>query len=227
MISFPRDMPATGVARQVFEPQRVDYGSPENGGRNGAMAAGFPLWLAEWTLGQGMGPALSDEWRGWLASLRGAGRQFYGRDVGRPYPKAYLTGFGGMTRAGGGAFDGSTLTWSQTIGSDGQALLDLTGLPAALQLGVGDYVGFRWETEGQPRRALVRALEAQAATGGGAINDLSVEPPATAVVPPTAVAYLNNPVCLMRLVTSGTKVTPMDRRRVAGATITALQDLLP
>lgn len=226
-LTFPRSMPALGPARQVFEPQRVDYETATSGGRSYGVAAGLPRWRAEWTLANALTDVQSDEWRAFVASLKGAGREFYGRDVERPYPRAYRTGFGGLTRAGGGTFDGTATSWSQTIASDGQCLLTLNGLPASFQISMGDYVAFRWTTSSQPRRALVRALEAGTANGSGVLASLSVEPAIPSVVPGGAVAFLDNPECVMRLVTGETELSAMDRRRAVGGKIVALQVLLP
>ena len=224
-ISFPRAMPASGVGEQRFELQRVQFLSPTNRGRIGAMEAGFPLWSAEWSLAQAMGQDLSDTWRAWIAAQEGPRRLFLGFEYGREYPRAYPTGFGGLTRAGGGSFDGSATSWSQTTPSDGPARLTLAGLPAGLVLAAGDYVDFRWTTGGEARRALVRLLEPVTANvGGGAV--VSISPAVPAITPGGAVAHLDNPACLMRL-TPDSQVTAMDRRKVAGARLTAIQDLLP
>jgi hypothetical protein len=224
-IVFPRPMPSTGVGSQVFEPQQVAYETAEAGGDSYGIGAGFPRWQAQWSLASGISPRQSDDWRAFLASLKGSMRTFLGRDFERPFPRLYGQGFGGMSRAAGGAFDGSLTTWSQAMTGDGQALLSLTGLPAGFVLSQGDYADFRWLTGGVERRTLVRALVDATADGSGAISAVSVEPPVPTLTPGTAVAHLDNPACVMRLTSSQTQVSDMDRRRVAGATIVALQDL--
>lgn len=226
-ITFPRAMPAAGAARQTFEPSRVDYETGTAGGRTYGVTAGFPRWRAEWTLGAGMGTLQSDEWRAFIASLKGASREFFGRDVERPYPRLYPNGFAGLSRAAGGSFDGTATSWSQTIAADAQCLLTLNGLPAGFQMSMGDYVDFRWTTSSQPRRALVRSLENATANGSGVLAGLSVEPAIPSVVPGGATANLANPECVMKLVAGQTQITEMDRRRVAGARVVALQVLLP
>lgn len=223
-LTFPRAMPAIGVGRQVFEIQRDDYQSPETGGRVGAITAGLPRWMGQWTLASALKDVQSDEWRAFISSLKGGQRSFLGRDYERPYPRLYKTGFGGLTRAGGGAFDGSATSWSQSVASDGQATLTLGGLPAGMTLSIGDYVGFRWTTGGVARRALVRLLEAATADGSGSAA-CNVEPAVPNLVPGGAVARLDSPECVMKLVTSQTQITDMDRRRVAGARIVAVEDL--
>jgi len=64
-LTFPRDLPAAGVTRETFEIDRVDFLSPDSSGRLGAISAGFPLWMAEWTL-PSKGQARADEWRAWV-----------------------------------------------------------------------------------------------------------------------------------------------------------------
>lgn len=223
-MSAPLDFPGAGAAMQEFELQRVDYGAPEAGGRVGGVQAGQPLWRAVWTIGK-IGAERSDAWRAWLARMRGAVRRFYGADLGRPYPKAHIGGFGGMTRAGGGAFDGSATDWSETINADDESELALEGLPAGLILSLGDYVGFQWETESEDRRALVRVVIGGEADGGGDLT-VSVEPPVPSTVPAGATAHLDQPRCIMVMITDQSKLEAIDRRlAVRGGTIAAVQDL--
>lgn len=226
----PLTMPASGVAMQQFEPQRIDYAAPEAGGRLGGVQAGFPLWLAVWTIGV-IGARKSDEMRGFVTQLRGQMRRFHGRDLARPYPLAYVTaGFTGMTRAGGGSFDGSALTWAETITADDDSQLDLTGLPADFELAIGDYAGFKWTstdptTAGLEWRALVRVVEAATADGSGNISVLC-EPAVPTCVPEGATLHFDNPSCIMALVTDQSKLDAIDRRlAVKGGTIVGLQDL--
>lgn len=225
----PRDLPDAIAALQEFEIQRIDYTAPEAGGAIGGVQAGFPLWLASWSIGK-IGAAKSDEVRAWFARRRGGARPFFGRDLTRPFPKAHIAGFAGMTRAGGGAFDGSATSWSETIDGEDDCRLTLTGLPAGLALGFTDYVGFKWDdpagADGNNyRRALVRVVVGGTASGGGSVT-VTVEPPVPALVPAGAVAHLDNPKCVMKLVTEQSKLDAIDRRlAVRGGTIAGLQDL--
>lgn len=235
MIVFPREMPTRGAAQQEFEVQRVDYGAPEAGGRIGGVQAGFPLWMGVWTLGT-MGQDSSDVWRGWLSTLRGSQRHFYAHDFARPFPKAHLGGFAGMARAGGGAFGGSATSWVETLDAAGNSQVTLHGLPVGLVLGNIDYIGFKWDAAGDApgtyaRRALVRVVDG----GGGVANgsgDLTVtsEPPVPSIVPSGAIAHLDQPRCLMKIVGLGsqTKLGPVARSlAVTGGTVVGIQDLLP
>lgn len=227
----PLDMPTSGVAQQQFEPQRVDFLAPEAGGRVGGVQAGFPRWVAMWTIGR-VGVAKSDELRSFVNECRGAIRTFYGRDQARPFPKAYPAGFAGMSRAAGGSFTGSATAWSQSIDANDDQLVALAGLPNNFVLGTGDYIGFKWDDAdfaagNNQRRALVRVIRG----GGGQANSsgnitVKVEPPVPALVPSGAIAHLDNPACTMRLLTDQTKLDAIDRRlAITGGTIVAVQDL--
>ena len=70
-LTFPRTMP-DGVAAEYFEPERSDFASPRSDGRIGGVTVGFPRWQGRWTLGKAMTQRRSEEWRAFVASLRGA-----------------------------------------------------------------------------------------------------------------------------------------------------------
>lgn len=217
MITFPRDMPESGASGQEFELLRVDYAAPEASGFQGGLQAGFPLWQAVWTLGK-MGARRSDLWRAWLLTMRGRQRRFYGRDLARPRPLAHINGLPG-------GWDGDASAWSTNTDPEKNERLGMIGLPNGLVLSIGDYVGFRWTNSGEQRRALVRVVEAAAASSGGAIT-VTVEPPVPDCVPNVAIAYLERPCCIMRLVPEETQLGAVDRRlAVGGGKIVALQDL--
>jgi len=220
-LTFPRAMPTGGVDSQGFEISRVDFLSPRGDGRLNSVSAGFPLWRMTVTLNNADVDE-TDEWRAWVPAQRGASRMFFGRDLTRPFPKAYPKGFDGMIRAAGGAFTGAASSWAVNADRD---VPTLSGLPANLALGRNDYVGFKWTTGGSARRALVRVMEPASASAGG-IWSGAVEPAVPNIVPGTAVAYLDNPDCLMRLVPDQTSIGEIDTLHSAGGTIVALQDLL-
>ena len=74
----------------------------------------------------------------------------------------------------------------------------------------------------------MRAVGSVNANGAG-VAVVSVEPPVNIqVVPNYAIAYLNEPSCRMRILSGETQLAPLDRRlKVAGGTITAIEDLRP
>lgn len=225
----PAAMPTLYVASQEFELQRVDFASPEASGRIGGVQVGFPLWTGVWTLGR-MPIDNSDEWRAWLSGMRGATRRFIGYDLSRLYPKTYPTGFGGMTRAGGGSFDGTATSWSETITADGDSQPTLHGLPAGFVLSQGDYIGFHWVATETAVAGLIWHAPVRVITGGTAngTGDLTVtsEPPIPSAVPGTAIAYLNNPGCTMALDLSQTSLGAVDpMQSITGGQITGVQDI--
>lgn len=214
----PLTMPYKGASRQQFELQRNNFLAPEASGRVGGVQAGFPLWLAVWTLTD-MRPEKSDEWRAFLSQLRGTLRVFLGYDRQRSLPRTGLVA----------AFDGEASSWSETINADGDSELTLSGLPSGQVLSQGDYIGFRYTaTEngvaGLEWHALVRVVVG--ATSGGGSTMVIVEPPVSPSVPPDAVAYLDTPKCVMRVLTDQTSLEAIDRRgAIRGGTLTAIQDI--
>lgn len=225
----PLDLPTSGFAQQSFEPQRVDFSAPEASGRIGGVQAGFPLWLGQWTIGA-IAAAKSDELRAFMARLRGATRRFLGVDMARPYPLAHITGFAGMTRVDTTPFVGDCSDWSEVITADGDSELTLEGVPADLELSIGDYVGFRYaateaSVAGLTWHALVRVVVGADADGTGSVT-VTVEPPVPSAVPGTAVAYLDHPKCVMVLVSDQSRLDGIDRRlAVSGGSITGIQDI--
>jgi len=225
----PIEMPTDYYSQVDFDIQRVDFGAPEASGRVGGVQAGFPLWLATWTIDV-VGMDESDAIRAFKDSIRGATRRFLGRDLVRPYPKAHPGGFAGMLRAGGGAFDGTATDWSEVITADDDSEVTLEGLPVGLELGQGDYIGFEYaatedSVAGLSWHAMVRVVEGGTADALGIVTVTS-EPPVPSAVPEGAIAYLNQPACVMALVSDQTKLQAVGRRRaIGGGQIVGIQDI--
>lgn len=221
----------SGIARVRFEIQRVDYGAPEAGGRQGGVQAGFPLWLARFEI-ERSDPDSADLWQAFFDRLRGRIRRFYAIDPTRRFPKAYRFGFSGLVRAGTTtAFTGPATSWSQAIDADGNALLTLNGLPAGFQLSVGDYIGLRWDQSGvgagnMRRRTMARAVLPATANASG-VAVVTVEPPLnTALVPSGAIAHLDSPSCVMQLVPENSELGLIGAGGILpGGSVTAIQDL--
>ncbi|MBD3831858.1 MAG: hypothetical protein IE910_00685 [Brevundimonas sp.] len=204
-ITFPRPMPRRSLAVQKFELERVDYLSPTVGAGIGSVTAGAPVWAAEWSL-TGMSEDQVEEWRAWLTSLRGSQRPFFGADQRRSVPRAYKeTGL----PAG---FSGDASAWSVNADRD----VVTPTLPAGFVLMTGDYIGFRWGANG---RTKVRLLEGRVGTG-----PVTVEPAVPTVVPSNAIAYVLNPVCVMKL-TPDTEFGAMGVDGQMAGKISAIQDL--
>lgn len=221
-LTYPRDMPTSGIAGQSLEPRRVDFTSPAAGGGLGSIQAGLPRWAMSLSLGP-MGEDDGDVWHAFMSALNGSARRFYAWDTSRLYPRAYPGGFGGMNRAGGGAFpaDGAATSWSIAAGREALSLL---GLPAGLALSLRDHIGFRWETEGEPRRAMVRVAEAVVASGGGTAVP-TITPPLPSVVPADAVAYLYRPTVIMKQISEQSSLTERNANHETSGTFVALEDL--
>lgn len=222
----PIEMPTMYVAQQTFAPQRVDYTAPESSGRVGGVQAGFPLWQATYSLSR-MPEDNSDEWEAFIDDLRGATRRFIGRDLKRQWPKLYPDGFGAF-----GAFTGQAVSWSQTINADGDAELTLSlGTDAAgLVLSKRDNIDFRYTAtddgvSGLAWRALVRVTSGGTADASGDVTVI-VNPPVPDAVPSDAEAHLDEPGCVMVLLTGQTSLGAIDRLySITGGTVAALQDL--
>ncbi len=221
-MTAPLTLPA-GVAGESFEIERVDYQTPTGNGRVTSVTAGFPLWRATWSLSSGQRLAGAEAWRAFLRRLRGAQGRFYAGDHMRRWPLSAPTGFDGLIRAGGGAFDGTATSWSVSADRD---QITLNGQPGAFEYAVGDYLMFRWTTTGDERRSLHGLVEAATANGSGVVT-ARVEPPVPSLVPGGAIADLAEPVCIMTLVTGETRLEPRTRAQRIGGTIAAVQDLRP
>ena len=213
--------PLHGVAAEYFEPERVDFQTPTTDGRITGVTAGFPLWRARWTLGRAISQATSEQWRAFVARCRGAQIPFYAADRGRPWPLSAPNGFAGLNRAGGGAFDGTATAWSVNAERDQPSL---TNLPAGFVLSIGDYVMWRWITSSEPRRSLHRLVEASTASGAGAVT-MRVEPPLPTLIPAGAIADLANPVCIMKLDTTETRLGEKSRSLRIDGQVAGVQDL--
>ena len=224
MILAQPDTPS-GIARVRFDIQRVDYAAPEASGRQGGVQAGWPLWSARFEL-ERSDPDSADLWQAFFDRMRGRIRRFYAFDPTRRFPLGYRGGFAGLSRAGGGAFDGSATSWVQAIDSNGDARVTLNGLPAGLQIAAGDYIGFRWNAPNFDRRTMARAVLPVTANGAGQAL-VTIEPPVnTALVPAGAIAHLDNPRCVMQLVPEDSGLGPIGTgRALGGGTIVAIQDL--
>ena len=121
--------------------------------------------------------------------------------------------------------------WSQTINAEGDAVLTLDDVPSGLKLGWGDYIGFKWDSadadEGDAdRRFLVAVTGGGQADADGTIS-VVVEPSVHDVVPAGAVAHLDNPMCLMKLMDDTKMPRIIISHAEAGGVISAVQVTLP
>ena len=232
MILTQPDTPS-GIARVKVDIQRVDYAAPEASGRQGGVQAGFPLWTARYEFDR-VDPDSADLWQAFFDRLRGRIRRFYAIDPKRRMPKLYRFGFAGLVRAGTATvFDGTATSWIQATDANGNALMTLNGLPAGLQISVGDMIGLRWDAAGagvgnMMRRTIARAVLPATATGAGQAQ-VTIEPPInTALVPAGAIAHFNDPAAVMQLVPENSELGPIGQGGIlGGGTVAAIQDLRP
>ncbi len=219
-------MPSLGVDGLTFQPQREDLVAPETSGRMGGVQIGWPRWSLSMNLANLEFP-VADEWIAFYRSRRGAQRMFLGYDLSRPYPAAHCKGFRNMLTVGGAPFMGAAGGWSQTVSADGEAVLTLNDVPSGLKLGWGDYIGFKWDSADAEdgdgdRRFLVAVTGGAKATADGSIS-IVVEPSVHDVVPPSAIAHLDNPMCLMKLMDDTKMPRIVISHAEAGGVISAVQ----
>lgn len=192
-ITFPRDMPEQAGNRMLikdcdFKPLYQQTVAPYRGGKVQVANLGADLWSMSYATAP-LDYQQAMEYMAWLQSLRGGTRTFKAWHPLRRYPWAYQNGVESMTRAGGGAFDG-TCTLS-AIGTN-RDTITLSNLPANFAFTVGDLVSFPMGSS----QCLVRVMETVTGSGAGSVT-LTVEPfvPLAATPGTTAVTVIK-PWCL-------------------------------
>lgn len=216
-ITYPRPF-LPKLFSASFELDESVVQAPEQGGDTPAARMGQPRWA-----GQFQTSLLDNRKLGqvsaWLDSLGDGLFEFYAHDPKRPFPLAYPSGFAGMDRAAGGAFDGTFTSWSVDV--ETRALLIGAGLPADFEFNERDSAAFEWINDG-PRRFLVRLLEAQTANEDGEITAIQFTPALPAFVPSDAVLNLDRPSCIMKLI-PGSKQVPLQAGENTRASFSAMQ----
>lgn len=189
---FPRDMPERddGVLpfeNASFDPLYQQTKAPLRGGLVQVANIGTELWKISFkTHAMEYEDAL--DYAAWLHSLRGGARLFKAWHPLLAYPINYPDGFAGMTRAGGGAFDGTcTLT---AIGGS-RDTITLSTLPAAYVFKRGDMVSFPMGSS----QTLHRVVASATADGTGDAT-LTVEPTIPLAATTSVTAVLVKPWCL-------------------------------
>jgi hypothetical protein len=126
--------------------------------------------------------------KAWFNSMRGGTFNFLAHDAARPYPRNYPSGFGGMTRAGGSAFDGTATVTAVTTST-----IALSTLPANFVLKPADYISLIKSG----KYSLHQIMEAVTGNGAG-VATVTVEPPIVTSVfaPPSLTANLALPLGL-------------------------------
>lgn len=192
-VTFPRDLieiDSRLPLRQLsFRPMYTQVRGLSRGARPHVANIAPDLWVAEFvthilTYDQAL------EQEAWLQSLDGGARLFKMWHTLCRYPRNYPNGIAGMTRAGGGAFDGTCNL--QAIGTQ-RDTVTLNTLPAGFVFKVSDMLSFPIASPSS--QSLHRVIEAGTADGSGAVT-LSVRP--TLVLPATTnvTVDLIKPWCL-------------------------------
>lgn len=216
-ITFPRDLIEPFKVRSCdFDLMTVDARNAARGGQIQVVNLGPSVWSMKYETVPLL-EAQAAEWEAWLASLRGGIKLFKAWHPLRRYARSYPNGYGGLTRAAGGTFDG-TCTRS-TIGGGLDTVL-LTGLPNGFILLPGDFVSWAHTASVQ---ALHCVTEAVTANGLGQAT-VSVEPLIRSS-PTGTTAYLDRPWCHAVIDPKSAGVRWSPGSRVAVASFQAVQTL--
>lgn len=182
-ITFPRSLPYEDFIRAKMELATVTTSSRLYGGKTQTQIRGpGQFWRLEaetdWLIN-----AKQRVWQAWFNSLRGGVRTFVSHRPGFPYPRAYPNGFDGLTRDGGGAFDGTASATEITATS-----IEISNLPTSFSLLVGDLVGLVED-------GVYGLFEvAEDATASSGVVTVSVEPGvSTSLFTTSAAVHLDRP----------------------------------
>lgn len=169
-ITFPRPLPASAAIKAMtLELQYTQARAPTLGDSVQVANIAPDLWRIEIETVP-LGFAARSEMDAWLASLRGGTRLMRVTHPLRRHVRAYrTTGYGGLTRVGGGAFDGTASLVSVGAQRD---TLTMDTLPAGFAIDLGDLLSIGYPSGVQ---ALHRVVQAGTASGAGAAT-VGVEP---------------------------------------------------
>lgn len=167
-LTFPRPYPfaVLGLSSLVFTLSRVQVTSRSRGGQVQGAETGRTLWSVE-----AQTPELNEdefeEMQAFFDTLRGVLNTFTMYDPARVRPRAYPgSGWAGMTRASGGAFDGT----GSLVATAGY-MMSFNGMPPGYVMRKGDMVSWPWGSS----RTLHRAVEDTVANAAGMVT-VQVEP---------------------------------------------------
>jgi len=167
-ISYPRALPANrfrGGSRFWLERQATR--SPTRGGLVQVAELGSPLWRVRYETAPFVG-ADGDAWEAWLDSLRAGAKTFKAVHPFRRFARAYPNGYDGMTKHGGGSFDGTAILEEVSEALD---TVELSGLPSSFVLSAGDHLSF---SPAGSKQAFHRVVEGGTASSG--VVTVTVEP---------------------------------------------------
>lgn len=189
-ITHPRSLYAIDdIARVTMRPLHQQVRAPSRGGNPGAAELGRDLWAFDYGL-VALPEARAMAWEAWLSSLRGGLRPFKAVQPLRRYLQAYPAGYGGLTRNGGGAFDGSAVV----VASAASDQITIGTLPNGLAFAPGDLLSLTYTSGLQ---ALHRVIEAATSVAGEVT--LMVEPRLIPGISAGNAVQLADPYCLAML----------------------------
>lgn len=216
-ITYPRDLiEPLRIRSCTFEPVYLQA----RGGARGGVAQVIELGPTVWTMRYEtvtLAEADVSEWEAWLSTLRGGLRTFRAWHPFRRYLREYPAGYGGLTRYGGGAFDGTCTLASVASGRDAVVL---SGLPVGLKIRAGDLVSWDHSATSQALHRCVEAVDASA-TGQATV---SIEPLARPS-PAGSSATLLRPWCTAVIDPGSEDVRWNAAQRTASVTFSAVQTL--
>lgn len=167
-ITFPRDVPVSRFKTgSRFWLERQATKAPTRGGLVQVAELGSPLWRVRYETPPLQG-ATGAAWEAWLDSLRAGAKTFKAVHPFLRYARAYPLGYAGMTKHGGGSFDGTAVLQAVATALD---TVTLSGLPSSFVLTAGDLLSF---APAGTKQAMHRVVEGGAASAG--VLTVAVEP---------------------------------------------------
>lgn len=158
-ITYPRDLiEPFGVRAVTFEPLHLQARGAARGGRAQVIGLGPSIWAMRYETVP-LAEAQVAEWEAWLSTLRGGLRTFKAWHPMRRHLREYPAGYGGLTRYGGGAFDGTCTLSSISVALDA---VILSGLPVGLKIRNGDLVSWNHSSTSQALHRCVEPVDASA-----------------------------------------------------------------
>jgi hypothetical protein len=200
-ISFPRTLPAVPLYVTAFDLVTMGEDSVTQGGTPLVVETGPSLWKVSFAT-PGLVGSDARLMAAWLRSIKSPPQPFYAADQRHMLPGAYQGGFGVLTRATGGAFDGTAQLGG--VGAD-NLTPQITTLPAGFKLGPGDMIAFDYNSGAS--RALHTVVSDQAAADGSGNLTIEVRPVIRAGFSTGATVFLSGAPAKFNLVRDSDKAS--------------------
>lgn len=218
-LTFPREMPVLENGHHPFQSASFD---PAYTQARASTRGGYPqvvdlapdLWSMTFAT-HALEYLPAQQYLAWLQSLRGGRRLFKAWHPLCRYLRAYPNGWTGLTRSGGGAFDG-TANLSAIGGARDTITLDT--LPNNFVFTTGDMISIAM---GAASRTLHRVMADVTANGAG-VATLTVEPIVPLAVTTGVQALVEKPWCLA-VVDADSIQGPFEKGQIARVQFSAMQ----